>query len=111
MAMTPNRPSVPRDSDRVVMLFPRQRRTAGPPVGRRPLIKRMADYEMETDDDFRQRMTNNMLAFLVCAVLVVAGVWLVTGIVELRKVQDCALSGRSGCRPLDVPIRAASGQF
>ena len=106
MAMTPNRPSAPRDSDRVVMLFPRGRRGAGPSAGRRPVVKRIDDYGSEPDDDVRHRMTNNLLAFLVCAMLVVAGVWLVTGIVELRKIQDCALSGRLGCRPVDVPIQS-----
>jgi len=106
MAMTPNRPSVPRDPDRVVMLFPHGRRTPRPPVGRRPVIKGIGEYQSEPDDDYRHRMINNLLAFLVCAILVVAGVWLVTGIVDLRKVEDCALSGRPGCRPVDVPIQS-----
>jgi len=108
MAMTPSRPSPPRESERVVMLFPRQRRNTAAPPSRRPAIRGVSDYARseQDDDEYRHRMINNLLAFLVCAVLVVAGVWLVDRIVELRRIQDCALSGRPSCSPVDIPIRS-----
>jgi hypothetical protein len=60
----------------------------------------------ETQDDYRQRMIANVLAFIVCIFLVVAGVWLTTKLAQMRKDQDCVLSGRSGCTTVDVPVRS-----
>lgn len=57
----------------------------------------------EEPDNYRQRMINNGLAFIFCIVLVVTGVWLATTIAQMRKDQDCVLSGRRNCAPLSVP--------
>jgi hypothetical protein len=35
-------------------------------------------------------------------VLALAGVWLAIQIADLRKNQDCVLSGRRDCAPIDV---------
>jgi len=35
-------------------------------------------------------------------VLAVVGVWLVIQLADLRKNQDCVLSGRRNCAPIDV---------
>jgi hypothetical protein len=40
------------------------------------------------------------LAFTI--VLALAGVWLAIQIADLRKNQDCVLSGRRDCAPIDV---------
>jgi len=34
---------------------------------------------------------------------VIAGVWMADKIAEMRKNQDCVLSGRRNCTPIDVP--------
>jgi hypothetical protein len=39
------------------------------------------------------------------ALLVVAGVWLLGTMADLRKVQDCAGQGRRNCAAIDVPER------
>jgi hypothetical protein len=57
------------------------------------------------DDDYRHRMTMNVLVFLICLVLATAGVWLAGKLAEMRKNQDCVLSGRLGCTKVDVPLR------
>jgi hypothetical protein len=57
------------------------------------------------DDDYRHRMTMNVLAFLVCLLLAAAGIWLASRIAEMRKNQDCVLSGRIGCTHVDLPLR------
>lgn len=44
-----------------------------------------------------------MLGFLV--VLVVAGIWLLGTMADLRKVQDCAAQGRRNCAKIEVPDR------
>ena len=41
-------------------------------------------------------------ALAVTVVLCVAGIWLVIQIADMRKNQDCYLSGRRNCTPIDV---------
>ena len=65
-----------------------------------PVIDDVGKYARAGDDDYRHRMTMNGLAFLILAVLVVAGVWLAVTIAEMRKNQDCVLTGRKGCTPV-----------
>ena len=48
-------------------------------------------------------MQMNFLALAVTVVLIVAGVWIAETIAEMRKQQDCFLSGRRNCAPIDVP--------
>ena len=57
-------------------------------------------------DDYRHRMLVNALAFVVCVFLIVAGVWLATKMAQMRKDQDCVLSGRRGCTPVEVPVHS-----
>jgi hypothetical protein len=44
-----------------------------------------------------------MLAFF--AVLVAAGIWLLSTMADVRKAQDCAAQGRRNCGTIDVPAR------
>jgi len=44
-----------------------------------------------------------MLAFFT--VLVVAGIWLLGTMADVRKVQDCAAQGRRNCGTIDVPAK------
>ena len=57
----------------------------------------------EEPDNYRQRMINNGLAFAFCILLVAVGVWLATSIAEMRRNQDCVLSGRRNCANVVVP--------
>ncbi len=57
----------------------------------------------EEPDNYRQRMINNALAFAFCILLVAIGVWLATSIAEMRKNQDCVLSGRRNCANVVAP--------
>ena len=47
-------------------------------------------------------MMVNLAALGFTGVLAIAGVWLVMQLADLRKNQDCVLSGRSNCAPIDV---------
>src|ERR1043165_5857428 len=47
-------------------------------------------------DNSRQRMINNGLALVAWVVLVAIGIWIATTMAEMRKRQDCVLSGRRG---------------
>jgi hypothetical protein len=48
----------------------------------------------------------NALAGLVIAViLLVIGLWLARELRSASQIQDCVMSGRSNCQPIDVPAR------
>ena len=47
----------------------------------------------------------NLLALVVTVMLIISGVWLTNKIMEIRKEQDCYLSGRRNCAPIEVPSR------
>jgi hypothetical protein len=69
----------------------------------------LAKYERaETSDDYRHRMTMNLLTLLIALMLIAGGVWLTTKLVENRNLQDCFLSGRRNCAPIAVPSRQQS---
>jgi hypothetical protein len=67
----------------------------------------LAKYERnETSDDYRHRMTMNLLTLVFAMMLIAGGVWLTTKLVENRNLQDCFLSGRRNCAPIAVPSRS-----
>jgi hypothetical protein len=35
--------------------------------------------------------------------LIVAGLWIANRIAEMRKNQDCVLSGKRNCAPIEIP--------
>jgi len=43
-----------------------------------------------------------MLGLLITAVLLVAGWWLARELTSASKMQDCLLSGRTNCNPIDT---------
>jgi hypothetical protein len=51
----------------------------------------------------RARENAVLLGFFV--VLVLAGVWLLSTMADIRKVQDCAAQGRRNCATIDAPAR------
>ncbi|MCC6888966.1 MAG: hypothetical protein IT536_10570 [Hyphomicrobiales bacterium] len=55
------------------------------------------------EDDYRHRMTMNVLALLATTILVVVGIWLAFSIADLRKKQDCYLQGGRNCNQLAIP--------
>lgn len=66
----------------------------------------LAKYERtETGDDYRHRITMNLLTLLFAGMLISAGVWLTTKLVENRNLQDCFVSGRRNCAPIVLPTR------
>ncbi len=78
------------------------------PCALRSLLRRRwkvsAKYEGgEVDDDnYRHRMMVNLAALAFTVVLAIAGAWLAIQIADMRKNQDCVLSGRRNCTPIDV---------
>ena len=86
------------------MLRFRHRRTdARTPAPAPPPVDDLAKYARGGEsDDYRHRMIVNAAAFLFVIALIGAGLWLADRMAELRRNQDCALSGRRNCMPIEV---------
>ena len=68
----------------------------------------MADREeekQEPPEDEGNRARENAVLLGFFAVLVLAGVWLLGTMADIRKVQDCAAQGRRNCATIDAPAR------
>jgi hypothetical protein len=76
-----------------------QRRVASISEGQRQAgVANLAKYEhTEEPDDYRHRMTINVIAFLFIVMLTAAGVWLADALSTMRKNQDCLTSARRSC--------------
>ncbi len=72
---------------------------ASPPV--RDLSK--FSHAANEHDDFSHRMKMNALAGAVLLVLIGGGLWIVDVMTQVRKNQDCVLSGRRNCASISVP--------
>jgi len=58
----------------------------------------------ETEEE---RGHGTTIAVLVCflVVLVGGGVWLMSTLRDISRMQDCAMQGRRNCAPIEVPAR------
>lgn len=96
--MTSNEPR-PDDEMGRVLPFRGKPRTSMPPP-----VEDLAKYAKSGEpDDYRQRMINNGLALLALVILGGIGIWLALSIAEMRKNQDCVLSGRRNCAEIPAP--------
>jgi hypothetical protein len=48
-------------------------------------------------------MVTNAIAFVFVSMLVLGALWLTDSLAIMRKNQDCVLSGKRGCTPVEVP--------
>ena len=55
------------------------------------------------DDDGGGGRRGALIGLLVCALLVVAAYYLMNALRDEGKREDCLMSGRSNCVPLDIP--------
>jgi len=68
-------------------------------------VEDLAKYAAPDDeDDYPHRMKTNAAAAVFVLVLVLCGYWLADTLAEMRRNQDCVLSGRPGCTKVTVPI-------
>jgi hypothetical protein len=65
-------------------------------------VEDVGKYARGEHDDYRHRMVNNLVAFLWLCLIVYCGVWLADTMAQLRKDQDCVLSGRTNCSPIHI---------
>lgn len=82
-----------------------RRQTAVSPVQDLAKFERGPLDPPEGPDEYRQRMVVNFAAFLFVIVLIVTGLWLADTMAQMKKDQDCVLTGRRGCTPVEVPAK------
>ncbi len=98
----PDRPS--STSDNVISI--RTGRPFHPASDAEPTVGDLEKFAHSVEpDDFKHRMLMNLLAFGFVALLVIAGVWLANSLAAMRKDQDCVLSGKRGCTPVESPVK------
>jgi hypothetical protein len=107
--MKSQEPRRDEEKGRVVMFRPRVPRARNdnlrPSALRHSPVDDLSKYERVGEhDNYRHRMVNNLLAFLVLCLIVYCGIWLANTMAQLRKDQDCALSGRTNCSPIRLPV-------
>jgi hypothetical protein len=106
--MKTQRPIAAEDEHRVVPFRPRNgparhaSEGGSPPVPlrrREPAPLDLSRYEQprEQPDDFRHRILANIAAIAFTIALTAIGIWLAMSIADLRKTQDCVLTGRRDC--------------
>lgn len=61
----------------------------------------MTQHNNDNDDDQRQRA--NLIALAIVVLLVAGTVWLVMKYKQSSELEDCFLSGRKNCAPIEVP--------
>lgn len=102
---TPSNSPMPDDGgEHRVISFRRGRPGAGPPGGEPVPPDNLAKFAQsrETPEDYRHRMIVNAAGLLFVVALIGVAVWLADTMADMRRNQDCVLSGRRGCTPVDV---------
>lgn len=102
--MTDNKPDEPSEH-RVVPLRPGIRIPRDPPGPEPEPVEDLTKYERTDEaDDYRHRMMVNVAGLAAVILLALAGLWLADRLADMRKAQDCVLSGRRNCAPIDAPL-------
>ncbi len=57
------------------------------------------DEREEEDGPHRTRV--QVVVVVITVVLIAAGIWLAHVIADMRRVQDCLLTGRTNCAPVE----------
>ena len=63
------------------------------------------DSEPEAPISERDRTLTQLAILGVIVVLIGAGVWMANAILDMRRVQDCAMAGRRNCERITTPGR------
>ncbi|MBO0736341.1 MAG: hypothetical protein J2P48_07205 [Alphaproteobacteria bacterium] len=59
----------------------------------------------QRDDEADQRRTAALIGLIIILALAIAGVVLVKALRERSRLEDCLMSGRTNCAPIEVPAR------
>jgi hypothetical protein len=107
--MSSNAPRPENERGRILP-FRRGRLRAAQPSKPDVPVEGVEKYARGEPDDYRQRMINNGLGLLACLVLVAAGIWIASTMAEMRRKEDCVLSGRRNCATIPAPSTGPTKQ-
>ncbi len=106
---TPRKPS-PEVTGKVIPFEPRRpgsrpRQLHHSSLPSRPPGTRSDEHDPDNEqrDDFRHRMKTNAATVVVVGLLIWCGLWLADTLAQMRKTQDCVLSGLRNCAPITLP--------
>ena len=89
-----------------VLRFRPRGSTFNRPLPNQSPVKDLAKFERDAEpDDYRHRMKMNAAGLAVAVILVAGGMWIANTMAQMRKNEDCVLTGRRGCTPVQVPIQ------
>jgi len=59
----------------------------------------------DNDDGSEQRRSAALIGLIIILALAIAGVVVVRELREKSRLEDCLMSGRHNCAPIEVPVR------
>jgi hypothetical protein len=65
----------------------------------------MDDRSEQGEDGADQRRSAALIGLIIILALAIAGVVLVRELRERSRLEDCLMSGRTNCAPIEVPVR------
>jgi hypothetical protein len=65
----------------------------------------MNEGSSETEDEADNRRTGALVGLIIVLALAIAAVVLVRELGKESRLEDCLMSGRTNCAPIDVPSR------
>jgi len=69
------------------------------------LCTSMNNRSQDGDDEGDQRRSAALIGLIIILALAIAGVWLVRELREKSALEDCLMSGRTNCAPIETPPR------
>lgn len=65
----------------------------------------MDNRSQQGEDGADQRRSAALIGLIIILALAIAGVVLVRELRERSRIEDCLMSGRTNCAPIEVPLR------
>ena len=59
----------------------------------------------ESEDEVAERRSRALIGLIIILSLAIIGVLLVRGLREKSRLEDCLMSGRTNCQPIETPLR------
>jgi hypothetical protein len=73
------------------------------PSKARPAVCAAMAHDPDDQDDGGGNRRGALIGLAIAVVLVIAGYYLMTALRNQGKMEDCLMSGRSNCAPIDLP--------
>jgi hypothetical protein len=67
--------------------------------------RQMNNRSEHGDDEAGQRRSAALIGLIIVLALAIAGVVLVRELRERSRLEDCLMSGRTNCAPIETPLR------